>query len=345
MTAKPGETERNSYMDFLKGIAIIAVIVGHSLSGNRSMDLLFNIIYSFHMPLLFFVSAYIEEQRYDKYVGQEVRMLAKRMSGLLLPYVSWSVIYAAAGSLQNGVSPQMIFDGTLKTEFTVFWSKLWGYGENGLWFFPVLFGLKIMHVLYWVICRKTGKDMFIKDLLILGGLEIICALLAVLTKQPYLINMLSYALPYFAAVILVRHEAVQKIVNSEWLAAGAILAYVLVFPHFSFYDTGWLTQVFRIGLSLCVIALLYRMNDTTDRRRENRLYAALCICGENSLAIYVLHEFLMDYKVYLYAIDSAAVVGILSIAMAFLVGAICIVIARVIGISSWWKKILFGRKA
>lgn len=345
MTAKPGETERNSYMDFLKGIAIIAVIAGHSLSGIRSMDLLFNIIYSFHMPLLFFVSACIEEQNREKYVGREGWMLIKRAGGLLLPYVSWNVVCAVIGFWQNGMSAQMISAGMLRTEFTVFWSDFWGYGENGLWFFPVLFGLKIMHMLYWVIRKRTGKDRFVTDLLILGGLELICALLAVLTKQPYLINMLSYAIPYFAAVIIVRHEAVQKTVNSEWLAAGAVLAYVLVFPHFSFYETGWLTQVLRIGLSLCVIVLCYRGKDKTDRGREKRLYAALCICGENSLAIYVLHGFFMDYKIYFHLIDSAVVVGILSVAMAFTVGAVCIVIARVIGISSWWKKILFGRKA
>ncbi len=53
-------------MDFLKGIAINLVIVGHPLSDVRNMDVFFNAIYSFHMPLLFFISAYIEEQRRTK---------------------------------------------------------------------------------------------------------------------------------------------------------------------------------------------------------------------------------------------------------------------------------------
>ena len=140
-------------MDFLKGIAIIAVIVGHSLSGVRSMDLLFNVIYSFHMPLLFFISAYIEEQSRDKYAGKEGRMLIRRMNGLLLPYVSWSIIYAAFGWLQNGVSADMISGGMLKAELTAFGLKLLGYKENGLWFFPVLFGLKIMHMLWKLYAR------------------------------------------------------------------------------------------------------------------------------------------------------------------------------------------------
>ena len=343
MTAKPSDTARNSYMDFLKGIAIIAVIVGLSLSGVRSMDLLFNVIYSFHMPLLFFISAYIEEQSRDKYAGKEGRMLIRRMNGLLLPYVSWSIIYAAFGWLQNGVSADMISGGMLKAELTAFGLKLLGYKENGLWFFPVLFGLKIMHMLYWIISKKTAKDTPVRDILTLLGLEIICALLAGLTKQPYMINMLSYAIPYFAAVVMVKHEAVQKIADSEWLTAGVIVAYALIFPHFSFYDTGWLTQVLRIGLSLCVIVVCCRFNDNKYQRRDNCLYAALCVCGENSLAIYVLHGFLMDYKVYFDKIDSAVITGLTSVATACVLAAVCIAIAKIIGISSWWKRVLFGK--
>lgn len=329
--AKPGDGMRNSYMDFLKGIAIISVIAGHSLSDIRGMDLLFNLIYSFHMPLLFFVSAYIEEQNSAKYSGREGRMLLRRMSGLLLPYLSWTVIYAAAGGhLWEAGAVELFMD-------------LLGYGSNGLWFFPVLFGLKVMHVVYWIIRRKTGRDTIAVDILILGGLEIVIVLLAVLTRQPYIVNMLSYAIPYFFAVILVKREVIQKLVNSEWITAGAIAAYVLVFPFFSFYDTHWTTQVLRIGLALCVIVICCRFNNYKDQWRTNHICSGICVCGENSLAIYVLHGFLMDYKEYFNMIDSVVIVGIASVALAFLVAAVCIVTAKVIGISPWFGKILFGK--
>ena len=85
---------RNVYMDFLKGIAILAMIIGHLVSNVPHGDVLFNIIYSFHMPLLFFISAYIEEDNRGNYVGREKLMLLKRTIGLLLPYFSWSILYA-----------------------------------------------------------------------------------------------------------------------------------------------------------------------------------------------------------------------------------------------------------
>ena len=336
MAATSVDETRNLYMDFLKGIAIISVIVGHTFSDIRNMDTLFNLIYSFHMPLLFFVSAYIEEQNRAKYAKKEGKMLLRRMSGLLLPYLSWTIIWTAlSGHLwETGIR------GLL--------SELFGYGSNGLWFFPVLFGLKVVHSLYWIIFSKISKDRVIMDLLLLGGFEIVIALLAALTRQPYIVNMLSYAIPYFFAVILVKHEVIRKLTNSEWFVAGAVLAYVLVFPYFSFYDTRWITQVIRIGLSLCIIVLCCKFIDCKGNGNENQLgmnrfYPAICVCGENSLAIYVLHGFFIDYKGYFDKIDSAFLMGALSIALALLVAAVCIVIAKVIGISTWWRKILFGK--
>lgn len=326
MAVKSSGDMRNSYMDFLKGIAIISVIIGHSLSGIRSMDILFNIIYSFHMPLLFFVSAYIEEQNRTKYAGKEGWMLCRRMGGLLLPYLSWTIIYA-------------IFSGNVRDIF----ANLFGYGSNGLWFFPVLLGLKVMHILYWFIYSKMSRKTIVTDLMLLGGIELVAALFAALTRQPYIVNMLSYAIPYFFAVILVKHEIVQKLISSEGMVAGVVLMYALVFPYFSFYDTRWITQMLRIGLALCIIVICCKYGDSKEQWRENRFYPVICVCGENSLAIYVIHGFLIDYKVYFNMIDSALIVGILAVVLAFFVAAVCIAVARIIGISSWCRRILFGK--
>lgn len=61
--------ERNAYIDFVKAVAIILVIVGHCIqygSGNDVLsastffdDKVFKFIYSFHMPLFMLVSGYL----------------------------------------------------------------------------------------------------------------------------------------------------------------------------------------------------------------------------------------------------------------------------------------------
>lgn len=50
---------RIAYIDALRGFAILLVIVGHLIQFNYSSGIenpIFNIIYSFHMPLFFFIS-------------------------------------------------------------------------------------------------------------------------------------------------------------------------------------------------------------------------------------------------------------------------------------------------
>lgn len=50
---------RENWIDFLKGIAILCVIAGHS---NLSAEAT-NIIYMFHMPIFFIISGYLSYLR------------------------------------------------------------------------------------------------------------------------------------------------------------------------------------------------------------------------------------------------------------------------------------------
>lgn len=64
-----GTVKRNEFLDILKGIAIILVVVGHCIqygSGHNYMtnslyfsDFVFKLIYSFHMPLFMLISGYL----------------------------------------------------------------------------------------------------------------------------------------------------------------------------------------------------------------------------------------------------------------------------------------------
>ena len=120
---------RNEYMDFLKGIAILATVIGHLTADVPAAITLFNIIYSFHIPLLFFVSAYVEEENKDKYAGRERNMLQNRVAGILLPYIVWSVLYLI---FKNGSLSKNRIEN-LGTELH------FGYEGNGLWFLLVQF--------------------------------------------------------------------------------------------------------------------------------------------------------------------------------------------------------------
>ena len=76
---------RVKYIDIAKGIGILAVVAGHSLQ-NGSFPL--RLIYSFHMPLFFFLAGMCYNS--GKYTF--VTLLRKRVRQLLIPLVLFSVI-------------------------------------------------------------------------------------------------------------------------------------------------------------------------------------------------------------------------------------------------------------
>ena len=53
------EKERLSWLDVLKGIGIILVVMGHIYSNS----IIFNWLYSFHMPLFFFAAGCVYKNR------------------------------------------------------------------------------------------------------------------------------------------------------------------------------------------------------------------------------------------------------------------------------------------
>lgn len=104
------------HLDVLKGIAILLMVMGHvipwtldqafiqkplaMLSGNELyLSLVYKIIYSFHMPLLFFVSGYLfyKPERYD--LRHIKGIVSKRVTRLLIPYFfTGSLLFISRGN-------------------------------------------------------------------------------------------------------------------------------------------------------------------------------------------------------------------------------------------------------
>lgn len=321
--------KRDSYMDLLKGILIILVIVGHTVEGVENMDILFNVIYSFHMPFMIFISGYLEEKNADKYAVCKNRMILMRAGGLLIPYICWTVI----GCMSS------MSDKTF--EWKHFWDRLMGYTQTGLWFLAVLFGLKVMHNLLWRIKRK--KYIGIKDTIVnvavLLLLESILVLVAYVSRFPYLINMISYAIPYFMGVLMVRDEWIQNLTKNKGVIALCLIIYGAGICVFSFYDTNWTTQVLRIILSCSFIIVIMCLKEYIG---YNKGMEMLCVLGKNSMMIYLLHGMFIGYGPLLSFVDSAFVIGIMHFVMAIVVAVVCLSLGKLLCYIPYVGRVLFG---
>lgn len=90
--------ERIKKIDFIRGIAMILVICGHSVGlvlKDNTGRLIHDIIYTFHMPLFFLVSGYIEYENHHS--GSKIYKLStivtKDIISLYIPYLFASYLY------------------------------------------------------------------------------------------------------------------------------------------------------------------------------------------------------------------------------------------------------------
>lgn len=83
--------QRITYIDNLKGFAILMVVLGHSIQKSSDILLyqpLFKLILSFHMPLFMAISGYCGfKTKFDFW-----HSTTKRFKRLIIPYFVWGII-------------------------------------------------------------------------------------------------------------------------------------------------------------------------------------------------------------------------------------------------------------
>ena len=92
-------TQRNEWIDSAKGIGIVLVVYGHVLRGlvkaglvsdSSTVRLVDSVIYSFHMPLFFFLSGLLFVDTLSR--RGRVGLVFSKVDSIVYPYVIWSLI-------------------------------------------------------------------------------------------------------------------------------------------------------------------------------------------------------------------------------------------------------------
>ena len=131
------EKERIKSLDFLKGIAIFLVFLGHAINWchpDAYNDRLFNYIYSFHMPLFMFISGYFSFKLINSWSD-----IKKKFYQLVVPIIAYSIV--SGFILQGEIKVSKFLDILLVP-------------ENGLWFFQILFYVSVFYILANIIYNK-----------------------------------------------------------------------------------------------------------------------------------------------------------------------------------------------
>lgn len=88
--------ERLIWVDSLKGILILLVVLGHAIQNTLGevcdTNHLWNIIYSFHMPAFMAISGYLAFRPSITWGGRFWNVIYRRFRQLMIPFISWTLI-------------------------------------------------------------------------------------------------------------------------------------------------------------------------------------------------------------------------------------------------------------
>lgn len=196
------EKKRLVWVDALKGVLILLVVLGHAIQATLQdaceINHLWNAIYSFHMSAFMAVSGYLTYRSTALIGGGSyvITLIVRRFRQLMIPFLLWTLLSLL---INFKFSIRAITDCLL-------------YPDRGLWFLWVLFFINVFFVIgIWISERIHVKQ----ELTIL----FICVLLVVimLMFEPRLFGFQFIAYYFlFYTIGFYLHKYADKIIRSNW---------------------------------------------------------------------------------------------------------------------------------
>ena len=146
-----GPVDRIQWLDYARGVGIILVVLAHTIGGLRAeivgpklhnYELIDLLIYSFHMPLFFFVSGVLFAKRLSSTWQYYFRAAA---IGIVVPYFLWTIAFVSLQSLvPTEVNNLYNFEAL---------AHIWRQPVGHMWF---LYALLIVQIVLLVFVRAFG---------------------------------------------------------------------------------------------------------------------------------------------------------------------------------------------
>lgn len=187
-------SKRIEYLDIARGIGILLVVFGHN-DLKTNAPFFYRFIYSFHVPLFFFLSGYFINTAFSF-----LEYFTKRFHAILKPYLfTILLIYAASVSFGN-MGFQNAIVRIAKALYGSFFYIDWGQ----LWFLPNLFVVSLYAFLFLRLTNKL-QNRWVTWGLLLGTLAI--SLVFLHTFYPFSFPVFGkeyqlYGLPFSLDLIL-----------------------------------------------------------------------------------------------------------------------------------------------
>lgn len=207
------QKERLAFIDVAKSLAMIAVVIGHTISPKNIIS---EWLYLWHLPMFFFTAGLCFN--INKY--QFLSLLKRRIKQLILPSIYFSILISICFLLLN------IYSGEEWITSICNLLSNYKYGLPGvMWFIPILF---ISEILSFPIIR------YIKYKIILISILVILCVIQYMfkgIKMPYDLNTVFVGMFFYLSGNLLRKNMLEPtfyIKSRNYLLILFILTYIYI---------------------------------------------------------------------------------------------------------------------
>lgn len=235
---KTSSKPRNVYLDFMKGILILLVLLGHVIQYGSGTEYLteglywdnwiMKGIYSFHMPLFMVISGYLSYGSFKR--KGAVNAFEIRLKKLIKPILAWIPIVIGVNCMFN--AQPISFRGVIRTFLTDFWF---------LWAVLIATG-------YMILFERIPQKMRI-------GFYFISFLIAFFSPDILWLNAYKFVVPYFVVGFVCARNSVSLTPPRKILSFGLLCTWIVLMLFYSTEHYVYLTKFSIFGKPFGVIWL------------------------------------------------------------------------------------------
>ena len=288
-------------------------------------------LYSFNMPIFFFVSGYLAYKD-----NMSVKKIGNKLWQKFLFLVIPAVIVRLFSDLLHGDNPLNVLHN--------------GYG--GYWFTITLFECFLIYYFVAMAIKRVGVQM-----VILAVFALLCiGLLSIYGKfGPALldINRLTKYFQYFVfGLLAMRYKNIyERTMHNEWLKAMCVLGFFALL--FTINRPIWPASAFHVLRDIILrylgtfVVVSFFVCNKHFFDADTRINRIISVIGKKSLAIYLLQYFFipsfLSWSDVLTRLDGFTI-HIISIAYTIVITAICLLFVSMLSNSNVVRRLVLGQK-
>lgn len=290
---KTTKNDRIEYVDVLKGIGILSVVLLHVYAGydiaGKPIEYVLKYFTSFHMGLFFFISGML----FNPDISDYAQRINKKVKTLFLPYLLWDgVIGTGVEFVRCALGSEGAENYDLKKTIIDFLLGKSTY--TGSWFVLTLFLTYMFEYLIAFICKKTKLSYGSVTVAILHALlmPISLALNSGAIGDYFRLKLVLRACVFFyIGYLFARIKTRIKLnvlVMFLMLAAGMALS--LAFPRVSFSEYAFGNVLYILPSAVCTICSLCGLFELLCNKIR---FKFLRLIGRYSIIVFYTHLLLM----------------------------------------------------